>query len=148
MFVTTVEIEIERPVSDVYAFLAEPANYGRWMSNIKQVSALSPLAPGDLFQQTSYFQGQQETCAGDVADMVENSRIVLRATRVISGPGLVPLWTFTLLPVTNGTRVHWSNEVRTQGKMRILELFYPRDLFAGLGRECIFALKYILEKKA
>jgi uncharacterized protein YndB with AHSA1/START domain len=146
MFVSDAEIDVKRPVGEVFAFLSDPANYARWMSNIKQVSALSPLAAGQPFQSTSYFEGQQENCAGVVEDMVEDSRIVLRATRIISGPGLLPAWTFTLTPTDDGTRLHWRNEVSTRGKMRFLELFYPRTMFDDLGRDCLFALKYILEK--
>jgi uncharacterized protein YndB with AHSA1/START domain len=147
MFVADAEMQIERPVSAVYAFLTQPADYARWMNFVKQIDTPTPLAAGQAFQMTSYFQGQRETSSGVVAETAENSRIVLRVTHVSAGPGLLPAWTFTVQPAAQGTLLRWHSEIATQGKMRLLERLYPADTFAAVSRECLFALKYILEKK-
>jgi len=52
---------IDRPVSQVYAFLTDPLNLPRWQANVKDVKVVSPgaVGPGSAFDIASEMLGRR-----------------------------------------------------------------------------------------
>src|SRR5690349_3112251 len=81
MFTVEAQVTIERPVGEVYHFLLEPANYSRWIADVKAVQATAPLRVGQTFEEVTLFQGQEKRSVGQVVEARTNACLVLRIAK-------------------------------------------------------------------
>src|SRR5262249_37336533 len=62
MIITRVTVQIDRPVAEVFAFVAEPANFPRWAGAlVKESSQTSagPVGVGTTFRQVNMLMGRR-----------------------------------------------------------------------------------------
>jgi uncharacterized protein YndB with AHSA1/START domain len=144
MFTVEASIHIQQPVHRVYACLLDPANYPRWIADVRVVRASAPLHVGQRFEEVTLFHGREKASTGEVVMLRPDEQLVLRITAVQSGPRLLPTRTFTLQPLPDGTALHWRSEVQTAGLMRLFEPLLPR-LFRRKKAGYLAALKVLLE---
>lgn len=73
-------IIIARPLAEVFAFAADPANDVAWNDPIVATEVLTPDARGVglRFRHTVRFLGQQFTTTGEVVEFEENARACVR----------------------------------------------------------------------
>lgn len=103
-------VEIERPVEDVFAFLAEPANFPRWQPSLREVRPRrnGPLRPGLEVTEVRRFLGRELETTWTCTEHRPNVRSVIE-----SAEGPVPFrGTFRLEPVGTRTRFTWTVETR------------------------------------
>jgi uncharacterized membrane protein len=76
------EIVIERPQSEVAAYVSDPDNATAWYVNIKAVQWKSPRPAtlGSRMEFTAQFLGRKLTYTYEVTDLVPDERFVMRTT--------------------------------------------------------------------
>lgn len=144
MFIVEEQIVIEKPVAEVYRFLTEPANYPRWISDLKAVEAAGPFYPGETFKEVTVFKGKDKFGVGEILELVENDRVVMQIKKILSGPRLLPKRTFMVEVDGSGTLVRWRTEVKTGGMMRLFEPFLPK-MFHQKKQQFLAKLKEVME---
>jgi carbon monoxide dehydrogenase subunit G len=71
---------INRPIEDVFAFLADPHNNPEWMSGVIDInrSGTGPVKLGDTFQHTVKFLGRSATLTFQVIELEPPRRYCVR----------------------------------------------------------------------
>ncbi len=90
MSTVTESVEINRPPHAVFEFLTEPANWPRWIEDVRRVEARAPLQKGDPFDETTAFRGVEKRSRGVVVDAEPGRLLVLRVVECCPAPGLLP----------------------------------------------------------
>lgn len=131
-------IHLQRPVDEVFAFLADFENLPRWNYYVLQVRKLSPgpLGLGTTFHQVR--KTDQQTFA--ISEFEPQSRLAVKTT-----PGSSPQleMAFSLTPEGTGTRLvdHWKLET---GQPALLEKLAGGKVKAAVA-ENLGKLKSLLE---
>jgi len=116
----TQEITIRRPVPEVFDFVATNylRNHPRWEPEVLEVSALTdgPMRVGSRMRMVRKDFGQVTETTNEVTELVQNRRI---AFRHLGGPMDFAL-SFTMEPVTDGTRFRAEVSAQPHGAMRVL----------------------------
>jgi len=138
------EIVIERPVEEVFEFVADERNEPRYNSRMLRAEKISPGPVGA----GTRFRAKTKTMRGS-ADMTIEFTAFERPRRLASSTHMSSTdihGTLTFNPVPGGTRMRWSWDVRPRG---LLKLMSP--LIARMGRsqeQTIWAnLKRLLEAR-
>jgi uncharacterized protein YndB with AHSA1/START domain len=103
-------VEIERPVEEVFAFLAEPAHFPRWQPSLLEVRPhrSGPLRRGLEVTEVRRFLGRELETTWTCTEHRPSTRSVIE-----SNEGPVPFrGTFRLEPVGPRTRFTWTVEIR------------------------------------
>ena len=132
------EFEVERPVQEVFSYLADVTNEARWNPWAKWVRKVSegPVGPGSVFRGS--YQGFGELDQ-DLSDYEPPRRLTYHS--VPKGMHEARM-SFELEPVGGSTRVRMVGEARPAGLMKLMEPMMPlrmkphfRDLVVGIKRE-------------
>jgi uncharacterized membrane protein len=138
-------IIINRPLDEVFAYVAEPANDAAWNEPIVSTELLTPgvVGVGCRFRHTVRFVGQQFATTGEVIDYEPNVRACVRA---VGGP-LDSTGCRLFEAVEGGTRLTVRLDGTARGVLRFGEAIAAkaaqRQLEQDLGR-----LKHLLEARA
>lgn len=114
----TSTVTVNRPVAEVFAFLADADNNAKWRAGIQGVEHLSGEGLGAIYQQTMDGPGGR-TISGDyrITTYDEPHRL---AFAVIAGP-VRPTGDFTLEAVTaTSTAVTFTLDLEVTGLMRLM----------------------------
>ena len=94
-------IEIDRPVEEVFAYVANPKNLPEWSTLAIEVKdAPEPIGEGDTFTAVGKFLGRRFETPYERASYEPNRRYTDRAT---GGPVPDQEWTYTFEEVSEGT---------------------------------------------
>ncbi len=96
-------VEIDRRPADVFAFLADPDNWSKWLDGIIESKQQGPggMKPGTRVDQVIKFLGRRFDTTAEVVDCHWGSRLIMK---VISGP--FPMtWTHTVAAADGGSAV-------------------------------------------
>src|SRR5688500_12822729 len=115
MFTVEARTHIARPVAEVSQYLLEPANYPRWISDVRSVQATGPFRQGQTIQEVTVLQGQETTSTVVIVTVRANSTLVMRVTVVHSGPKPLPTRTFIVTPAPDGAELSWRSDVQVGG---------------------------------
>jgi len=134
-------IVINRPIRDVFAFFAAPANDKRWRPHVKEIEAPDKIDPGTRIHQVVSGPGGRgipadlEVTAFEVPDRY--------AFRVVAGP-VRPLGELRFSREGNGTSVSFSLDAHLQG---VKKLFMSRPVQSSMDAEmrALDTAKTILE---
>lgn len=137
-------VEIDRPATEVFAFVTEPRNYPRWQPSLVEVRphGRGRLRVGSEVTEVRRFLGRELETTWTCTEHRPHSRSTIEAD---SGP--VPFrGTFDLTPIGRGARTRFTWSVETWGMAARLggplaTLTTRRELAANSGR-----LKRLLER--
>jgi uncharacterized protein YndB with AHSA1/START domain len=140
----TASVEIDRPVPDVFAFVAEPANEPTWHTDITSGSLepAGPPAQGKVVHLSFRTLGRQVDGVADVTTFEPNRKIVYAARAAYAGLKFTNTYTFE--PSGGGTRFTRQVDLEPVG---ILRLFAPlmRGQIAARSTRFVQNLKRRLE---
>lgn len=122
---------IQRPVEQVWAFVADPRNEPRWHTDILEIrsatdSSTEPAAswtPGSVWLVTVQFMGRREYEV-EITDLQPNRRIEI-TTR--TGP-MLPVTRYLFEPTDGGSRFTRQVSMPLTGLMRIAKPLLRRDM--------------------
>jgi uncharacterized protein YndB with AHSA1/START domain len=108
-------VDIERPTSEVFDFVADQANEPKWHTDVLEVNPATPLSPGGSVTWLVKFMGKN-TYVCDVTAYEPPQRIVL-TTR--EGP-LKPVLTHSFESHNGGTRYTRQVQIPLEGSFRLV----------------------------
>jgi uncharacterized protein YndB with AHSA1/START domain len=124
MFVVETSVNIERPIEDVFAFVADPRNDVRWWRGVRRVELLDgDGGVGTEYSQRGRLLGLPFFNQLTVAEYAPPSRVVLRTTK-----SLTPFVAVYHLTALDGARTRFAMraEVAAAGHFRFFgPLFAP-----------------------
>src|SRR5438105_15191462 len=129
MFTIQQSVTIARPVAQVFAYLANPANIPQWRPDVLETQSGGPLHAGSEFDEVISFGGRK-TQTFRVQVFEANRTLEVAA---IAGLGIRPTQRYSVSASDGNTSVFIRVTVRTQGLFRLLEPMLPR-MIAGKWR--------------
>jgi uncharacterized protein YndB with AHSA1/START domain len=137
---------INRPIADVFAFVANFENHPKWESNFREVKRLSsdPDGVGTTYQCVLRVPGQRVVSTFEITEYVRDRKIAFRGDQPAQAK---PVGSITFEPVTSGTKVTLFPRPELGGIFKLLE-----PLMAGYIKRSNLAhlrtLKQLLEGQA
>src|ERR1043166_6151636 len=109
MITKSIDIRIERPVADVFAFLTDAANHPRWDASSVVMEPQEPGAwhAGLTFREVRRIGPRTMEFRSRIAELEPDRKMELRS---LSGPPFQGHWRFS--PSNGGTRLQWSGEMQ------------------------------------
>lgn len=138
-------ITINRPITDVFAFVSNPANNPLWQPEVIEHTMLpeGPMATGSKMHHVSKFMGRRIEVNGEVTEFVPNRKIAFNVT---SGTLLYTIYYF-LDAQGQGTRFTYASVMPSNGFLKLaqplIRLSARRVIDGDLAR-----LKLIMEKQS
>jgi len=136
-----INITIQRPVAEVFAFLTDSSNHPKWDSTSVAMEQLDPgpWQTGTRFREVRNLGGRPTEVASQVAYLDPNRRFNIAS---LNGPEWRGQWDFT--PLGDATRLQFEGRLSFMGITRIFEPLiargFKRQLNANFAR-----LKRVLE---
>jgi uncharacterized protein YndB with AHSA1/START domain len=136
-----IEQEIQRPVSEVFAYITDVANLPQWQSGAIEATADGPVALGTQVTERRTFFGRRLETTLDVTEF-EPDRLFTLSAR--SGP--IPFQVRHRLQATaDGTSLRLEGESEPDGILRLAGRAAARAVEHEL-KQSVAALKQILER--
>ncbi|HEX3613585.1 MAG TPA: SRPBCC family protein [Sporichthyaceae bacterium] len=138
----TVETTIDRPVSVVAKYAADPTNAVHWWANVSAAAwqGTAGAAVGSKFAFTASHGGRPVECLYEISEFTPGERLVIRTEQ-----GPFPMeTTYAWAATDSGTRMTVRRRGSPGGLGRLLEPLKARGVEAG-ARDDLSALKGILE---
>lgn len=134
-------IYVERPVEEVFWFLADHTNERRWRSELLGVALIGDVSQGvgAHTRQTISYQGRILEVNLEVADFVPNERICFKAHGGVRAHGC-----FAVRPEGKGTRVSVSGTAELKGSAAMMERFIMQAV-ERVAEEDLERLRTVLE---
>ena len=145
MITTRVTVDIDRPVDEVFAFVADPANFPRWAGALVKASRQTspgPVGVGTTFTQVNMLMGRR---------FISEMRVVThkppRRYEYITTAGPIRFaGHYTFAPAGSGTRFTSVDQSQVSGLLRylqpLLQPFAQRQIKVNLNR-----LKAVIESQ-
>ena len=113
-----VSIHLNRPVEQVFAFLADTSKLASWQSNLIKNELLTqgPLRTGSRFREVRLINGKESEIQGEITVLENNKRL---ETKTVTKPEARV--SYLLDPERGGTRLKYNIVIVTSGPMRLLE---------------------------
>jgi uncharacterized protein YndB with AHSA1/START domain len=121
VFTVEQSVTINRPVEQVFGFLADHGNDGRWRTDIAETRGARTGGAKGAFEQVIKFMGNK-TFGFEVTKNDPNREHEFRA---VSGPGVRPTVSYTLEPSGQGARLTSRISVQTYGLFRLMTPMMP-----------------------
>jgi uncharacterized membrane protein len=138
-------IVIDRPRTDVAAYVADPANTPAWYTNIKSVEWLTPppVRVGSRLAFVADFLGRRLAYTYEIVDLAPNERLVMRTAQ-----GPFPMeTTYTWESAADGaTRMTLRNRGEPSGFAKVTAPFMAAAMRRA-NRSDLQHLKTLLEAK-
>jgi uncharacterized protein YndB with AHSA1/START domain len=127
MFTIQQSVTIARPVSQVFAFLADPNNIPTWRPDVLEVRSIGgSLRMGSEFDEVISFGGRKtQTFRVDVFEPNETLEVV-----AIAGLGIRPTQQYSVSGGGDTTTISIRVTVSTRGLFRLLEPLLPKMIAA------------------
>jgi carbon monoxide dehydrogenase subunit G len=141
MITKSIDITIDRPVEEVFAFLTDAANHPKWdrSSVAMELEQPGPWRTGTTFREVRRTGPGTSAIRSTIAELEPNRRMEIRS---LSGAPFQGHW--RLAPDGTGTRLQWSGEMQITGFARLFEPLiarsFSKDVEANFAR-----LKRLLE---
>lgn len=120
MINVAVSIVINRPISDVFAFVANFENHPKWETDFQEVKRISskPGGVGTTYQCVLKFPGQTATSKFEITEYMLDQKIAYEGE--VAGPAK-PKGSFVFESVGDGTKVTALPRPEFRGLFRLLE---------------------------
>ena len=128
MITHAVELRIERPVEDVFAFLTNADNHPKWDTSSLSMTPqrAGPWEAGLVFDEVRKMGARQISFQSKVAALTPNESMEIES---LSGAEYHGHWRFS--PDGTGTRLTWSCEMKLKGPARLAEKAIAKPFKAG-----------------
>ena len=139
------EIDIDRPVAEVAAYAADPANAPEWYDNIRSVEwrTAPPLQVGSVIAFVARFLGRRLAYDYEIVEHTPDVRLVMRTKQ-----GPFPMeTTYEWAPRGEGTHMALRNRGTPSGFSSLAAPFMVPAMRRA-NRKDLAALKTILEARA
>lgn len=134
------EIVINRPIGDVFVFLADAENDPKWREGILKIKRISGEGKGARYNQVMVGPGNRKVAADiEITDFRKDKLISFQA---ITGP-IRPKGHYALTPVGSSTRVEFRLEVELRGIKKLLSGMVQKTMTSEVAY--IDNLKRVLE---
>ena len=113
-----ITVHLNRPVEQVFAFVADSHRLPMWQSNLIKSELITegPLRAGSRFHEVRLVRQKETEIQGEMTAFEPNRRF---ATKTLSKPEVTVSYSFT--PEGGGTRVNYEFVMQTAGMMRLME---------------------------
>jgi uncharacterized protein YndB with AHSA1/START domain len=120
-----VTIHLNRPVDQVFAFLADTGKVSTWQSSLIKLEALTegPLRLGSRFREIRRLGRRDSEIQGQVTAFEPNKRL---ETKTTTKPEVMVSYSFE--PENGGTRLRYKFILLSSGMMRLLEPLIARSI--------------------
>jgi uncharacterized protein YndB with AHSA1/START domain len=137
---------IERPIEDVFAFVANFENSPRWQSMVRESEKVSqgPVGPGAQFREFAQAMGSKGWVTIDINEYEPNRRLGYRSSRF---GALAPIAEFRFEPASRGTRITFNGDPNPITPLKPLSPFISR-VATRLWQRNLDSLKQLLERAA
>src|SRR5215208_6157732 len=140
-------VVIERPLEEVFAFLADPENDAQWTPMVTETrkSSEGPLGVGTRYEQSGHFLGRNFAMLFEVTEYEPNRKI---GQRLISQGQLVATGSSSVEAVSGGTQVTLTGEAQAGGFFWLLPdriIAFPAQRIMGVA---LRNLKELLETRS
>src|SRR5215217_414000 len=118
MITHQINLTINRPVEEVFAFLTNEKNHPKWdkLSVVMECQEAGPWRKGMKFREVRKVGGRDTEVFSQIVDFEPNRHMEIRS---ITGPDFHGNWQFQ--PAGNGTQLVYQAEMKFKGPMRLLE---------------------------
>jgi len=150
MITFRVSLVIEKPVEEVFGFVAQGENSSKWNSAVKSVRRISegPVNIGARYSMIRHLLGGMVENTYEVVEYEENRTL---AIKIISGPSPF-LYRYRFMPSKNGTQLSLEAEAKKESLIEVLGIkarIAPEFVLAGFIKrgvqENFKTLKMLLE---
>jgi hypothetical protein len=126
------EHTVRRPIEQVFAWLTNAENQGKFDKSSLKMEVLTPgpWRAGTQFRELRDLSGRTTEVLSEVAELEPNRRFVIRSK---TGPGWLGVWLFE--PIDNGTRLQWTGQLTMNGFGRLLEPLIGRQMRRQIARQ-------------
>ena len=116
---------INRPVSEVFAFVADVNNVGQWQSPVTEARKTSegPIGAGTQYSYAGQFLGKQIEVVTQITEFEPDKKLAFKS---VSGPKAEAAWTFAA--VEDGTKVDMALQGEVGGLFNLAEPVLARML--------------------
>ena len=109
-------VHVSRPAAEVFAFVADPANWPKWNPAVREASASErPVRVGTSIRSRAKLLGRTVELDGRVIEHLPDRRF---ATKALKPYPFTVTWTFE--PEDGGTKVVRTGNLETTGLLRLL----------------------------
>jgi carbon monoxide dehydrogenase subunit G len=142
MTVLREELEVDRPLEEVFAFVGDFSNAERWDPGVASSSALTegPVRVGSRYDLTVLFNGRRLPMTYEVTALDPPNRVELRG----SGSTVNALDDIRFEATERGTRIRYTADLRLRGPLRLAEPLLRRR-FDEVGRRAMAGMRAALE---
>ncbi len=139
-----IDLKINRPVQDVFAFVTDEKNHSKWdkLSVVMEPQEKGSWRPGLKFREVRKLGGRDKEVFSQIEVLEPNQRMEIQS---VTGPYFHGSWKFE--PTENGTRLLYQAQMKMGGPMKLLEPLIARPFKKQL-EENFARLKQVLEEKA
>lgn len=134
-------IHVARPIAEVFAYVADPANSPKWNSTVLDSSASeTPVRAGTTIHSRVRFLGRTSELQAKVLELQPNTRFV---TESLEPYRYTLIWTFA--PENGGTRVVRAGDIDFRGLLRLISPILIRPLARRTDQASLERMKALLE---
>jgi len=135
------DLKVNRPVDQVFAWLTNPDNQGKFDKSSLKMEALTPgpWRTGTQFRELRDLGRRKTEVLSEIAELIPNRRFIIRSK---TGPGWLGTW--DLEPEGAKTRLHWTGQLTMNGFGRLLEPLIGRQMRAQIDRQ-FASLPHLIE---
>jgi carbon monoxide dehydrogenase subunit G len=145
MTVLKEQLEVNRPLEEVFAFVGDFANAERWDPGVASSRALTdpPVRIGSRYDLIVVFNGRRLPMIYEVTAYDPPHRVELRGT----GSTVNALDDIRFEQTERGTRIRYTADLRLRGPIRLGEPLL-RSKFEEVGRRAMEGMRAALESAA
>jgi carbon monoxide dehydrogenase subunit G len=141
MTVLRKQLEVDRPLEEVAAFVGDFVNSAIWDPGVAEARAVTegPVRVGSRYELIVVFNGRRLPMTYEVVAYEPPHRVVLHGT----GSTVRAIDEITFEPTSTGTRIHYTADLRLRGLLRPFEPLL-RGKFEETGRRAMEGMKAAL----
>lgn len=143
MTVLRKELEVDRPLDEVFAFIGDFVNSAVWDPGVAEARNVTegPVRVGTRYELVVVFNGRRLPMTYDVTAYEPPHRVVLRGT----GSAVNAVDDIRFEATATGTRILYAADLRLKGLLRAMEPFV-KGKFEETGRQAMAGMKAALER--
>ncbi len=136
------ELEVARPIDEVWTFVSDFANSATWDPGVAEARKVTegPVAVGTRYELMVIFNGKQLPMTYEVTAYDPPNRVELRGT----GERVLAVDDIRFASTPAGTEIRYKADLRLRGLLRLAEPL-TRSRFDAIGKAAIDGMRRTLE---